>query len=59
MDETEDEIAPYIDRDPDMDARIAKARKIRKAMGIYGRGGQSARGVLVASSMTTRKQPGG
>jgi len=44
MDKTKDEITPYIDQNPDVEARIAKAREVRKAMGIYGRGGQSARG---------------
>ena len=44
MDEVKDQVAPFIDQDPDVEARISKALEIRKAMGIYGRGGQSGRG---------------
>lgn len=44
MDKSQDMIAPYIDTDPDIEARHAEASRIRKAMGIYGRGGQSGRG---------------
>ena len=44
MDETKDRIAVHIDHAPDVEARIKRAAEIRKAMGIYGRGGQSGRG---------------
>ncbi len=44
MDKTKDQIAPYIDHNPDAEARVERAHEIRKAMGIYGQGGQSARG---------------
>ncbi len=44
MDETQDQIMPFIDHDPDVAARTERAHEIRKAMGIYGRGGQSGRG---------------
>ncbi|MBT3352697.1 MAG: carboxymuconolactone decarboxylase family protein [Nitrospinaceae bacterium] len=44
MDEAKDQVAPYIDQNPDAEARVQKALEIRKAMGIYGKGGQSGRG---------------
>ncbi len=44
MDEAKDQVAPYIDQDPDGEARVKRALEIRKAMGIYGKGGQSGRG---------------
>ncbi|MFC1492222.1 carboxymuconolactone decarboxylase family protein [Nitrospinota bacterium] len=44
MDETKDRLTDHIDHDPDVEARIERALEIRKAMGIYGRGGQSERG---------------
>ena len=40
MDETKDRIAPYIDQNPDVEARMERALEIRKAMGIYGQGGR-------------------
>ena len=44
MNESKDMIAPYINTDPDIAARHEEATRIRKSMGIYGRGGQSGRG---------------
>lgn len=44
MDETQDRIVAHIDHGPDGEARIRRAIEVRKAMGIFGRGGQDERG---------------
>ena len=51
MDESKDQILPYVDSDPNVQERINKAISIRKSMGIYGKGGQSARGAWNFSPM--------
>jgi len=44
MDESKDQILPFVDSDPNVKERIDRAIDIRKSMGIYGKGGQSERG---------------
>ena len=44
MDESKDQILPFVDSDPNVKERIGRAVNIRKSMGIYGKGGQTGRG---------------
>ena len=44
MDETRDRIVAHVDHGPDGEARVRRAIEVRKALGIFGRGGQDERG---------------
>ncbi|MED5580427.1 MAG: carboxymuconolactone decarboxylase family protein [Nitrospinota bacterium] len=44
MDVSKDQILPFVNSTPNVQERIDRAIKIRKSMGIYGKGGQSERG---------------
>jgi 4-carboxymuconolactone decarboxylase len=44
MDETRDRNVAHVDHSPDGEARIRRAIKVRKALGIFGRDGQDGRG---------------